>query len=159
MKRLKVLGLAILLVIIIGATLVIINANSTQTNQDDQQAVKITNFSMVDKQWFYLGGLTFSCNFNLTIENNGVSNITGLELKVKLFSNGNEVQVGNYFDNADENGTITEPLHVGEVRSCNGTILCNVGDRAYGTNLTSNQTTVVAQVILNGNILDEKRSQ
>jgi hypothetical protein len=82
-----------------------------------------------------------------------------LELKVKLFSNGSEVDVENYFACANENGTFTEPLYVGEVRSCDGTILCNVGDRACGMNLTSNETAIVAQVILNGTILDEKRSQ
>jgi hypothetical protein len=129
MKKLKVIGLAILLVII-GAALVIINANFTQKSQDNQPAVKITNFSMVDKQWYYLGGLTFDCKFNLTITNVGESNLTGLELKVKLFNNSSEVKVGNYFDCADESGTITEPLLVGEVRSCTGVLQCSVGDRS-----------------------------
>jgi hypothetical protein len=132
--------------------------NQTNANQDNQINVKITNFS-IDKQWLYLGGLTFDCKFNLTMENRGASNITGLELKVKLFNNGSEIQVGNYFVCASENGTIIESLHVGEVRSCDGTILCNVGDAAYGTNLSSNETTIVAQVILNSTILDEKKSQ
>jgi hypothetical protein len=159
MKKLNLIGLTVLLAIIIGATLVILNDNFTQTNQDNQPAVKITNFSMVDKQWLYLGGLTFDCKFNLTITNTGVNNLTGLELKVKLFSNGSEVIVGNYFECADENGTITETLHVGEVRSCNGILQCNVGDKSYLTKLTSNQTTVIAQVILDGKILDESVSQ
>ncbi len=125
-------------------------------NEGKQINVKITDFSMIDKQWWYLGGLAFDCRFNMTIENKGISNLTGLELKVKLFNNGSEVQVGNYFVCASENGTVAETLHAGEVRSCDGTIMCSGGDAAYGTNLSSNKTAIVAQVILNNNILDEK---
>jgi hypothetical protein len=60
---------------------------------------------------------------------------------------------------AYENGTVAETLHAGEVRSCDGAILCNAGDAAYRTHLASNETTILAQVILNNTILDEKKSQ
>jgi hypothetical protein len=152
------IGLSVTIILALSGFKFFLKDNQTNTNQDNQINVKITNFS-INKQWLYLGGLTFDCKFNLTIENKGASNLTGLELKVKLFNNDSEIQVGNYFVCSSENGTIIESLQVGEVRPCDGTILCNVGDEAYRTNLSSNETTIVAQVILNNTFLDEKKSQ
>jgi hypothetical protein len=149
------IGLSVTIILALFGVKFFLKDNQTNTNQDNQINVEITNFS-INKQWLYLGGLTFDCKFNLTIENKGTSNITGLELKVKLFNNDSEIQVGNYFVCASENDTIIESLHVGEVRSCDGTILCNVGDTAYQTNLASNETSIIAQVIFNNAILDEK---
>jgi hypothetical protein len=131
-------------------------AFSKQSN--NQLDVKISNFS-ISKQWEYLGGLMFDCSFNLTIENKGVNNVTDLELKVKAFKNNSEVQVGNYFNGTYENGTIIEPLGAGEVREFKGTILTVVGSEAYHLNLSSNDTSVVAIVLLNNTLLDERQSQ
>ena len=63
-----------------------------------------------------VGGLIVIWRFNLTVENKGVDNVTGLMLDVKVFYNGTEVQVGNYFSGTFENGTIIESLKACEVR-------------------------------------------
>jgi hypothetical protein len=135
------------------------NPTPTQLSPEEysQLNVKITDFSLVDKQWYCLGGLTFDCGFKMTIENMGDHDLSGLELKVSLFNNGQLVHVGNYFSCANENGAVTETLHAGEARSCNGALLCIVGDNAYGTNLSSKDTTLVVQVFLNNHLLAQKK--
>jgi hypothetical protein len=117
--------------------------------------VKITDFA-VDNQWYYLGGVTFDRSFNLTIENKGADNVTDLELKVKVYSNNSEVQVGNYFFGTYENGTIKEPLGAYEVREFKGTIMTAVGEEAYGLDFASNETSIIAMVLLNNTVLDER---
>jgi hypothetical protein len=88
--------------------------------EPSEPTVKITDFA-VDNQWGYLGGWTFNCLFNITLENRGLDNVTGLVLKVKV-SNYTESEVGNYFFGTYENGTIKEPLRAGEVREFRGTL-------------------------------------
>ena len=82
--------------------------------------------------------------------------MTDLELKVKVYSNNSEVQVGNYIFGTYENGTITQPLGAYEVREFKGTIMTTVGDDAYGLNLASNETSITAMVLLNNTMLDER---
>jgi hypothetical protein len=117
--------------------------------------VKITDF-VLDNQWYYLGGLVFDRSFNLTIENRGTDNVTDLELKVKIYSSNSEVQVGNYFSGTYENGTIMQPLGGYEVRKFKGTLMTVVGEKAYGLNFASNETSVIAMVLLNNTVLDER---
>jgi hypothetical protein len=93
MKR-KALALVLITVVALSVTAWFVYSQISELQ--NQINVKITNFA-IDKQWWYLGGVACDCRFNMTIENKGVSNVTGLELKVKLFNNGSEVQVGNYF--------------------------------------------------------------
>jgi hypothetical protein len=155
-KSVLAIVIVVLLTICVTAGFIAYQLMPITPKEDNQINVKITDFSMVDKQWLYLGATAFDCGFTMTIENKGVSDLTGLELKVKLFNNGSEVPVGNYFACTYENGTVAETLHAGEARSCNGIIMCNVGDAAYETNISSNETAIVAQIILNNIVLDEK---
>ena len=82
--------------------------------------------------------------------------MTDLELKVKVYSNNSEVQVGNYFHGAYENGTIKQPHCPYEVREFNGTLMTVVGEEAYRLNFASNETSVIAMVLLNNTVLDER---
>jgi len=82
--------------------------------------------------------------------------VTGLELKVTVYSNNSEVKVGNYFAGAYENGTIKEPLGAYEVREFKGTIITAVGEEAYGLNFELNETSIIAMVLLNNTELDER---
>jgi len=114
--------------------------------------VKITSF-VVDNQWNYLGGVTFDCKFNITLENRGLDNVTGLVLEVKVFYNNTEFDVGNYFVGTYENGTIKEPLGAGEVREFEGTLLSHPPLPDVRPN------NVVAIVLLNNTVLDERTNQ
>jgi len=113
--------------------------------------VKITSF-VVDNQWYYLGGVTFDCRFNITLENRGLDNVTGLVLEVKVFYNNTKFDVGNYFVGTYENGTIKEPLGAGEVREFGGTLLSK-------TPLDVRPNNVLAIVSLNNTVLDELWNQ
>jgi hypothetical protein len=114
--------------------------------------VKITSF-VVDNQWNYLVGVTFDCKFNITLENRGLDNVTGLVLEVKVFYNNTEFDVGNYFVGTYENGTIKESLGAGEVREFEGTLISHTPLPDVGPN------NVVAIVLLNNTILDERTNQ
>jgi hypothetical protein len=132
--------------------------NNTSTDSEHNQAnIKITDFSIND-HWAYLGGLVFDCSFNLIVENKGADNVTDLELKVKVYSNNSEVQVGNYFFGTYENGTIKQPLGAYEVREFKGVIMTTVGADAYRLNLASNETSIVAMILLNNTVLDKRPS-
>jgi hypothetical protein len=113
--------------------------------------VKITSF-VVDDQWNYLGGVSFDCRFNITLENRGLDSVTGLVLKVKV-SNYTEFDVGNYFFDAYENGTIKEPLRAGEVRDFEGTLLSHPPCPDVRLN------NVVAIVLLDNTVLDERTNR
>jgi hypothetical protein len=130
--------------------------NAPYTSGNSQPNVEITNFS-VTSGWGCLGGLTMVSDFNLTVENKGTDNVTGLVLSVKMFHNGSEVQVGDYFNGTYENGTIKEPLNAGEVREFNGAIMSTVSDEAYRS-LGLNDTYLAAYVTLDNNILDQQRN-
>ncbi len=105
--------------------------------------VKIIDFSMIDEIWSPVCGLVCDCRFNLTIKNEGISNLTGLQLTVKLLNNGNEVTVGNYIGCAFENRTLADTLHSGEARDCSGTLMCTVGDSAYCYGFETGQRAIV----------------
>jgi hypothetical protein len=153
--------------IVVGAVVVAIIAVSislylqTSGNKNleplepSEPTVRITDFA-VNNQWFPICGMVCDRRFNLTIENTGGDNVADLELKVKLFSGNSEVQVGNYFSGVYENGTIMQPLGAYEVREFRGTLMAHVGDDAYRLNFTSNETSVVAMVLLNNTVLDER---
>ena len=111
---------SVYILISIGLILTILTGFFILLSQENYfSAIKITNFSVNDEM-SPVGGLIVIWRFNLTIENKGVENVTGLMLDVKVFYNGTEVQVGNYFSGTFENGTIIEPLKAGEVREVIG---------------------------------------
>ena len=118
-----------IIIILIVAIPILIHFQTSEKNniEPSEPTVKITDF-VVDNQWSYLGGLVFDRSFNLTIENKEADNITDLELKVKVYANNSEVQVGNYF----------------------------VGTYENGLNFASNETSVIAMVLLNNTVLDER---
>ena len=153
-KKTVFVFIAIILIIAIPISLYL-QTSEKNNIESTEPNVKITDF-VVDNQWWYLGGLVFDRSFNLTIENKGADNVTGLELKVKVYSNNSEVQVGNYFSGAYENGTITEPLGAYEVREFKGTLMTVVGDEAYRLDFASNETSIIAMVLLNNTVLDER---
>jgi hypothetical protein len=126
-------------------------SDETKTTLPD---VKVTDFHLTS-WWSCIGGLVMTSNFNLTLENCGAVNVSGLALRVKMFHNGIEVPVGNYFDGVDENGTIIMPLGAGEARTVEGLLGSNVGDEAYRS-LGMNGTVLVASVAWNGSVLDQR---
>jgi hypothetical protein len=116
--------------------------------------VNITDFYLVG-DWGVVGGLAFDLPFNLTVKNNGQTDVSGLVLRVKMFANNSEVQVGNYFFDTYENGTITEPLRAGEIKEYNGTMLSDLSH--LGTLWKENYSySYKAVIILNNSTLDEK---
>jgi hypothetical protein len=152
----KTVFVFIMIILIVAIPIALYFQTSEKNNTEPSEpTVKITDF-VVDNQWSYLGGLVFDRSFNLTIENKGADNVTDLELKVKVYSNNSEVQVGNYFVGTYENGTITQPFGAYEVWKFRGTLMTHVGDAAYGLNFASNETSVIAMVLLNNTVLDER---
>jgi hypothetical protein len=148
----KKIATSAILIAIIAVSISLYLQTSEKKNMEPKEpsepTVKITSF-VVDNQWTYLGGVTFDCRFNITLENRGLENVTGLILKVKV-SNYTEFEVGNYFFETYENGTIKEPLRAGEVREFKGTLLSHPPCPDIKPN------NVVAIVLLNNTILDER---
>jgi hypothetical protein len=146
-----------IMIILIVAIPISLYFQTTEKNniEPSEPNVKITDF-VVDNQWNYLGGLVFDRSFKLTIENKGADNVTDLQLKVRIYSNNSEVQVGNYFFGTYENGTITQPLGAYEVREFKGTLMTIVGEEAYRLDFASNETSIIAMVLLNNTVLDER---
>jgi hypothetical protein len=124
--------------------------------EPSEPTVKITDFVVVDNQWYPVSGLACDRRFKLTIENKEADNVTDLQLRVRIYSNNSEVQVGNYFSGTYENGTITQPLGAHEVREFKGTLMTIVGDEAYRLDFASNETSIIAMVLLNNTVLDER---
>ena len=152
----KTVFVFIIIILIVAIPISIYFQTSEKNNiEPSEPTVKITNF-VVDNQWWYLGGLVFDRSFNLTIENKGADNVTDLELKVKIYSNNSEVQVGNYFFGTYENGTITEPLGAYEVREVKGRLMTVLGGDAYRLDFASNGASIIAIDLLNNCVLDER---
>jgi hypothetical protein len=150
----KTLFVFITIVVIVVAISVSIYLQTSEKKkiESSEPSVKITGF-VVDDQWYYLGGGSFDCRFNITLENRGLDNVTGLVLEVKVFYNNTECEVGNYFVGTYENGTIKEPLEAGEVREFGGTLLSQPPLPDVRPN------NVVAFVLLNNTVLDERTNQ
>jgi hypothetical protein len=142
-----------IVVIVVAISVSIYLQTSEKKNiESSEPSVKITSF-VVDDQWYYLGGVSFDCRFNITLENRGLDSVTGLVLEVKVFYNNTECEVGNYFVGTYENGTIKEPLEAGEVREFGGTLLSQPPLPDVKPN------NVVAFVLLNNTVLDERTNQ
>ena len=133
------------IIALIAAILVSLYLEQSEPN------VKITSF-VVDNQWYYRGGVKFDCRFNITLENRGLDNLTGLVLEMQVFYNHTEYDVGNHLAGTYENGTIKEPLGAGEVRKFEGTLLSH-------TPLDFRPNNVLARVSLNNTALDERWNQ
>ena len=142
-----------IVVIVVAISVSIYLQTSEKKNiESSEPSVKITSF-VVEDQWYYLGGVSFDCRFNITLENRGLDSDTGLVLEVKVFYNNTECEVGNYFVGTYENGTIKEPLEAGEVREFGGTLLSQPPLPDVKPN------NVVAFVLLNNTVLDERTNQ
>jgi hypothetical protein len=154
MKRMMFAVVLIIVIILLFAILVFTLQSIPNRNDMSGQSdvnVKITNFSV--DSWNYLGGVTFDCWFNVTIENRGLREVNGLVLDVKVFNNNTEMSVGNYFVDAYENGTIKQPLGAGEVKQYQGSLLS-------GPSLPDvRPNNVLAIVSLNNTVLDELWNQ
>jgi hypothetical protein len=118
--------------------------------------VEITDFYFTEP-WNCVGGLAFVAQFNLTLKNYGSTDVGNLVLKVKMFDNGTDVGVGNYFFNYTyENGTVINPIKKNETKEYSGVLSDDILVVAFPANTTITRY-YEASVILNGNILDEKR--
>ncbi len=158
LKVVYALILAVILIIAASVTLYLQeNKNSTNQPPEGRVDVKITDFS-VDDNWGALAGVTFGCGFNLTIENMENNSINDLTLKLTITQNGIEEQYGTYFKGTYENNSLKEPLSAGEVRACDGVIMTTIGSGPRIFNVHSNETSIVASVILNGTVLDEGKN-
>ena len=131
--------------------------NPKNNNEQTEIGIAITDFS-IDNYWGNPVGMLYDCWFNLTIENRSTVNVTNAELVVRAFLNGSEVNIGNYFIGTYENGTIINPLLAGETKQFQGAMMMVLGREPY-IDISSNQTSIVALVMLNNTILDELEYQ
>ncbi len=149
--------LVVILVLAFGVALYFEQSINHNVTQPTQAQVKIASFS-VDTQWGALAGLTMGCKFNLTIQNVGAGNLSGLMLNITVSINGTKIPYGTYFDGTYENNTLIEPLAPGEVKVCDGVIMFNLGTGTPMFAVHSNDTSVKASVSLDGVILFERES-
>lgn len=156
-KKLVFIFIAIIVLIVaipVSLYLQTSEKKNIEPREPSEPNVKITDFS-VSHHWGNPVGMLYDCWFNLTLENRGIENVSALELKVKAFLNNSEVDVGNYFIGTYENGTIKDPLGAGEVREFKGAILIVLGREPY-IDISSNETSIIAMVLLNDTVLDEQ---
>lgn len=137
-------------------------ANLTSQVSDFLAKVRITDFN-VEGGWRSFGQADYSRSFNLTIENYGLTNVTGLVLKVKMLDDGTDVAkvwhtFSYIFDNGVyDNGTIKSPLRTGEIRFYSGTMTTDLSQIEFpGTNpVRSYEALVILKI--NNSTLDEKQ--
>lgn len=92
--------------IVLLATFTFLWYNGSLVVENKSVDVKITDFYFTEN-WGIVGGLASVAQFNLTLKNYGSTDVNGLVLKVKMFENGTDVGVGNYFFNDTyENGKL-----------------------------------------------------
>ncbi len=146
---------ALIAIVAIAVTLIaFVWHNESPTTEN--RTVTITDFYFTEN-WSCVGGLAFVAQFNLTVKNYGQTDVSGLVLKVKMFDNGTDIGVGNYFFNDTyENGTIINPLKAGEIKVYSGVLSGDITVVAFPANTTVTRY-YEASVILNNNILNEKR--
>jgi hypothetical protein len=155
-KFIKIITLIILVVILLVSVFLYLQA-SEKENADNEESgepkIKITDFYFYGRTGNPVGML-FDYWFNITVENVGEDNVSGLVLKVKVFVNDSEVNYGNYFVGADENGTIKDSLGGGEVKESQGALLWVLGRDLYA-DFSSKDTSVIASVSLNNIVIAE----
>jgi len=122
-----------------------------QTNETD--VLRITDF-WVDDSWGNPVGLLLDCRFNFTLHNIGTRDLDGLDLKVRMFINDVEIEVGNYFEGVEEYGLVS--LGAGEVREFTGTVLYTLrGNMAITPGLQPDGASYMVMVMLDDAVLDE----
>ena len=128
-----------------------------QTNNLNQTTdVRVTGFSLDPDGWENLAGLYICCFFKVTLHNVGINDVQGLVLRVKMFVNGSEIDVGNNILGV-ENVVVNDTLCAGEIREFRGRVeyslhqggaINTIGGHPAGASY-------VAQVMLGKDILDE----
>jgi heme/copper-type cytochrome/quinol oxidase subunit 2 len=101
--------------------------------QEQIESVKITEFEW-EAGFNYLGALTLLNVANITVQNNGAKNISGVTLTVRLFYNGSEL---GYSEGFTEKIDI---LHAGESLEISGWVSSGLGNRPNGTECISTLT-------------------
>ncbi len=137
--------------VVLLATFTFLWYNGSPISENKSVDVKITDFYFTE-DWGIVGGLASVAQFNLTLKNYGSTDVNGLVLNVKMFDNGTDVGVGNYFFNDTyENGTTVAPLKAGELKVYSGVL-----EDSFPIVTSPPNTYYEASVILNNNILDKK---
>jgi YVTN family beta-propeller protein len=147
---------ALLVALIVATTFIWFFLNQIYTlNHTDK--VQITAFSIDPEGWGNPGGLLLTCSVNITLQNMGVNDVQKLRLSVKMFVNGNEIDVRSNIFGVNE-GWANDTLCAGDTRNFRGELLYSlhqggaidtIGDHPVGASY-------VAQVALGDNdVLDE----
>ena len=158
MKRTAVALFLISIVIIAGATWLIL---SQTENQVENQAydVKITDFKWTSNWGTGPVGLLFGRSFNITLQNMGNRAVEGLSVDIKLLANGTEIwsETGLYGPGiigytAEYNG-FDGKLNASETRELRGDFMSrldildeahvwNGGQKAYSVRVMMNDTVI-----------------
>jgi hypothetical protein len=144
MKRTAVALFLISIVIIAGATWLILSQTENQV-ENQTYDVKITEFKWTSNWGSGPVGLLLGRRFNVTLHNLGTMDIKGVKVEVKLLANNSEVWSETWFDE------IAIGLHAGEVREFHGGFMTKLDelDKAQG------EITFRVISMLNSTILDE----
>jgi hypothetical protein len=103
----------------------------------------IKNVKIAEFEWergYYFGGLSFENEVNVTVQNSGANDVSGLTLAVRLIYNGTELGHSTNFTKQ------IDTLHAGESLKIRGTIYSVLGNRPNGTECVS--TLMWGKVIL-----------
>ena len=153
----KITAVAALLVVLIVATAstwFFLNQIYTLNHTDK---VQITAFSIDPEGWENPDGLLLTCPVNITLQNMGVNDVQKLRLSVKMFVNGNEIDVRNNIFGVDE-GWANDTLCAGDARNFRGELLYSLHQGGAIDTIGGHPVgaSYVAQVALGGNdVLDE----
>ena len=98
--------------------------------QEQIESVKITEFEW-ESGFNYLGALTLVNVANVTVQNSGAKNISGVTLTVRLVYNGSELGYSKGFTEK------IAALHAGESLEISGWVRSGLGNRPNGTECIS----------------------
>lgn len=155
-KRTAVAAFLVILIVAAAVTWFFFNRIDTL---DQINKVQITAFSVDSEGWENLGGLLFTCSFNITLQNMGVNDVEEVKLSVVMFVNGSEVDVEDSIFGSDEGG-VDEKFSPGEVRIFQGELRYNL-NQGGDINIVGGHpvgVSYVAQVMLgSAEVLDEAK--
>jgi hypothetical protein len=148
MKRTAVALFLISIVIIAGATWLILSQTENQV-ENQTYDVKITDFKWTSNWEKGPVGLMWGGPFKVTLHNLGNMDIEGLTVEVKLLANNSEIGSETFFDGYNAN--VTFGLHAGEIREFEGVFMSALDELAEA----QGEQAFRVICMLNSTILDE----
>ena len=158
MKRKALAVVFISIIVITGAILLFLGQNENQfADQDEAEndvEIEIIDFLLADNVG-NPAGITYDRWFNVTIENKGETNATGLYLDIEVFINNTECD--NYNIAHLSTSTFNSTLNIGEIREFHGTVLAPMNGPLFFERKPEDEIFIQFRVMMNDNILDEIR--